>query len=133
MLAGYGHRAYSEGTQSARHGPRDFEVSELGDGVGFRPQPDPSLCERLVLVIQQSSTVEVGLDLPHRHDDTNRVPHPKLGLVHPRRRDRAPLAVHDRVETEVVLERIGPHEKIVLTVLRAKDDAAARVLFTRYR
>src|SRR5262245_51223750 len=42
--------------------------------------------------------------------------------------DRAPLAIHDRVEAEVVLEGIGAHEEIVLAVLRAKDDAAARVL-----
>src|SRR5207247_1115973 len=43
-------------------------------------------------------------------------------------RDRAALAVDDRVETEVVLERVGADEEIVAAVLGPEDDAAARVL-----
>src|SRR5262249_11652500 len=118
--------------KSGRDGSRDFKVGELGDGVGLRPQPDPSLRERFILVIQQSSTVEIGFELRSCRDDANRMPGAELRLVHSGRRDGAPLAVDDRVEAEVVLQRIGSHEKIVLAILRAKDDAAAGVLPARY-
>src|SRR5215813_9959530 len=100
----------------------------LRDRVGLRPDADPPVRECLVLVLEQHRAVEVGLDLRAGGDNANRMPDTELRLGDSRGCDRAPLAIHDRIEAEVVLECIGAHEQIVLAVLRAKDDAATRIL-----
>src|ERR1043166_3558719 len=82
-------------------------------------------------MVEQGRVVQGGLNSGSRGDHANRVPRPELGLLYPRRGDRAALAVHDRIETEVVLERVGPDQEVVPTVLRPEDDPAARVLFAR--
>src|SRR5215467_55218 len=110
-----------------RHGSCDLKVGELGHRIGLRPQSDPPICERLVLVIEQHRAVEIGLDLRARGDDTNRMPHTELRLGDSRGCDRTPLAVHDAIEPEVVLERVGAYEEVVLSVRGPEDDSAARV------
>src|SRR5262245_25320115 len=88
----------------------DLKVRKLRDRIGLRPQSDPPVHERLVLVVEQHRAVEVGLDPRAGGDYTNRMPDTELWLGDSRRCDSAPLAIHHRVEAEVVLERIGAHE-----------------------
>src|SRR5215831_1938183 len=121
------------GPTSFGHGPGDLKVRELRDGVSLRPETNPPVGECLVLVIEEQGAVEVGLDLRSRGGYAKRVPRAELRLRDSRRRDRAALAVHDRVEPEVVLERVGSDEEIVAAVLCAEDDAAARILLARDR
>src|SRR5215831_1891116 len=116
-----------------RRCPRDLQVRELGHRVGLGPQPDPSPGEGLVVVVEEQRVVQVGLDLRPLGDDADLVPLPELRFGDSRRRDGAPPPVDDRVQPEVVLERVGANQEVVLTVGGSQDDAPAGIFFPRDR
>src|SRR5689334_10085188 len=78
-------------------------------------------------MVEEQGVVKVRLDLGAFGYHPDAMPLAELGLGDFRRRDQAPLAVYDRVEAEVVLERVGPGEEIVPSVPRAEDNASAGV------
>src|SRR5687768_8135540 len=103
----------------------------MGEAVGLRPQPHPprpregavSRAEELLAVERDPEAV--ALD-----------PEPQL-LPHPGRyldvdtRELLPFAVYHLVETDVVLERVGPGDVVVVRLLEPDHQARRLVDLSR--
>jgi len=105
------------------------EIVKRGNAVGLRPDPDAPR-SRNVLVVSLDVDLAVERDANSLAGELHaqRVP---LILRHRRVRilDRDPTSILRVIERDVVFQRVGPGDVIVVAVLPTPDDTARLVLF----
>src|SRR5437660_1573086 len=106
---------------------RRREIVELDDGVGLGPDAELSgVLEAVVVRVDHLVAVEEDLNVVADHLHRQLVPHAGGDLAVPAiEADAAPL--DHVVEVDVVLERVGARDVVVVLVLQAPDDSAALI------
>src|SRR5438067_1505261 len=110
-----------------------LEVVERGDTVGLRPHADaPSSGDPIVLDVDIGLAAERDANSPSCEVDAQRVPaiflHRGIDVF-----DRIASAVLRVIERNVVLERIGARDVIVVAALEAPHDAAGLIFVAGQR
>src|SRR6266849_10360803 len=103
------------------------QVVELDDRVRLRPDAElPGVLERAVMVVDHFVAVEEYLDVVADHLHRELVPHARGDLAVPAGELHA-AALHGVVEVDVVFERVGARDVVVVRVLETPDDPTALV------
>src|SRR2546425_1250743 len=106
---------------------RDREVVEVDDTHGLGPQTELArLRERLVVGVDDLVAIEEYLEAVPVRLDRQVVPDATLHCAVPTGELDA-LAFHDVIEPDVVLERVGAGDVVVVRVLEAEDESTALV------
>src|SRR5437660_5951421 len=107
-----------------------FQVIEIRDRIGLRPQSDATVFERLIAQIKDWLVIIENLDAAAFIDHAQPMPLSDVNdlviiLQH------LSHAVDDMVDANILLERIRAGEIVVTVILRPPDQASAHVGFTR--
>src|SRR3954469_22509412 len=103
------------------------QIVELDDRVRLRPDAElPGILERGIVIIDHFLAVQEHLDVVAHHLHCQVVPYARGHLAVPARELHA-AAVHGVVEVDVVLQRVGARDVIIVRVFQPPDDPAALV------
>src|SRR6266849_6833594 len=91
------------------------QVIECRDRIGLRPQPHATGPETRVTMVEIELAVEPCLHVIAQRDDPDGVPLPERRCLDPRRGDLTATTVVV-VEREVVLERVGADDVVLVVV-----------------
>lgn len=105
-----------------------FQIVEIGDGIGFRPESDVAGGKSLVTQIKYPLLVKEDLDPTPLCDDVKGMPMPDIDnmievLEH------MPDAFDDPVDADILLQRIGPRQVVVTIIGGPPHQATTHVGF----
>lgn len=106
----------------------ELEVVEVGDRVGFRPEPDTAGSEGLVTQIKDRRLIIEDLDSAAAGHHAQRVPSLDVDDLIEILQHMAD-AFHHSIDPDVLLEWICPREIVVSIVGRPPDESTAHVGF----
>src|SRR5438128_10802047 len=106
------------------------QVVELDDRVRLCPDAElPGVLERIVVLVDHLLAVEENLDVVADHLHRELVPGARGDLAVPAGELHA-AALHGVVEVDIVFERVGAGDVVVVRVLGTPDDPAALLAFS---
>src|SRR5438874_2883682 len=111
---------------------RQLDIVKTGDGVGFRPEPDAATLVTIVSYVHNLRSVQEDHERIAAHIDAQLVPDAVHHLCSGAFQLAAP-STYIGEEDDVVLERVRPHDVVIVSVLHPEYQSASLVLLSRDR
>ena len=113
-----------------RASARDLEcqIIEIGNGIRFGPESNPASEEGLITQVEHWLLIEENLNAAPFRDDAEGMPLSDINNV-VKVLEHLPNPIHDPIDSNILLQRIGPCQVVVAVVCRPPDQAASHISF----